>query len=130
MRTEVFCAEQGVSPEEEFDGLDDGATQIVAIEEGEVIATCRLRFEGDEPGRICRLGRLAVARRRRRGGSGRRLLLTAEAEARTAGSSEILVHAQRRAEAFYAANGFEAEGETFLDARIPHVAMRKPIDRG
>jgi len=126
----VFCGEQGVSPEEEFDGLDDGATQIVAIEDGEVIATCRLRFEGEEAHRTCRLGRLAVARARRHGGSGRRVLLTAEAEAAVVGSAEILVHAQRRAEAFYAGNGFEAEGETFLDAGIPHVAMRKRIGRG
>jgi predicted GNAT family N-acyltransferase len=126
----VFCTEQGVSPEEEFDGLDDGATQIVAIEDGEVIATCRLRFERTGRDRICRLGRLAVARSARRGGTGGRVLRSAEAEAAAAGSVVILVHAQRRAEAFYAGSGFEPEGETFLDAGIRHVAMRKRIGRG
>jgi predicted GNAT family N-acyltransferase len=38
--------------------------------------------------------------------------------------------AHNRAEAFYAGSGFEPEGETFLDAGIRHVAMRKRIGRG
>ena len=56
-----------------------------------------------------------------------RLLAGAEDQARSAGATEMLLHAQRRAEAFYAASGYVAESETFMDAGIEHVAMRKAL---
>lgn len=39
----------------------------------------------------------------------------------------MLLHAQRRAEGFYAAHCYEPEGETFMEAEIPHVRMRKGL---
>jgi predicted GNAT family N-acyltransferase len=48
LRVRVFCDEQGVSPEEELDGLDHDAVHIVALDESGVIATCRLRAMDDE----------------------------------------------------------------------------------
>jgi predicted GNAT family N-acyltransferase len=39
----------------------------------------------------------------------------------------MLLHAQRRAEPFYAAKGYEAEGETFMEAEIEHVRMTKAL---
>ncbi len=127
LRTEVFCDEQGVSSAEEFDGLDPGAIHIVGVEGGAVVATCRLLCEGEG---VCRLGRMAVAEHRRGQGDGRRLMAAAEAEARSAGAGEIVLHAQRRAVSFYAGRGFGPEGETFIEAKIPHVKMRKRISRG
>ena len=44
VRTRVFVGEQKVSGEEEFDGLDGDATQVVAVDEKGVLATCRLRW--------------------------------------------------------------------------------------
>jgi predicted GNAT family N-acyltransferase len=38
-----------------------------------------------------------------------------------------VLNAQRRAEAFYGANGYVAEGEPFLDAGIEHVRMTKAL---
>ncbi|MBM3668097.1 MAG: GNAT family N-acetyltransferase, partial [Actinobacteria bacterium] len=70
LRERVFCGEQGVSRAEELDGLDDGSTQIVALEGGEVIATCRLRSTGEEQ----KLERMAVEPGWRGAGAGRRLL--------------------------------------------------------
>jgi predicted GNAT family N-acyltransferase len=125
LRIKVFCDEQGVSEEEERDDLDREATQIVAVDESGVIATCRLRYlDADE---VCKLERMVVERRLRTLGVGGRLLAGAEEEARERGAREMLLHAQRRAEAFYASNGYVAEGETFLDAGIEHVRMRKAL---
>ncbi len=113
LRIRVFCGEQGVSEEEERDELDDEATQIVALDDSGVIATCRLRY----PDRgTCKLERMVVEKRLRELGVGGRLLAGAEAEAREHGSWEMLLHAQRRAEPFYASHGYVAEGETFIDA--------------
>jgi predicted GNAT family N-acyltransferase len=124
LRIRVFCGEQGVSEEEERDELDDEATQIVALNDSGVVATCRLRYPEDG---TCKLERMAVERQLRELGVGARLLAGAEQEAREHGSSEMLLHAQLRAEPFYAANGYVAEGETFMDAGIEHVRMRKAL---
>ncbi|MGH2984611.1 MAG: GNAT family N-acetyltransferase [Solirubrobacterales bacterium] len=126
LRVRVFCDEQGVDREAELDGLDDEATQIVALDQRGVIATCRLRFvDGD-----CKLERMAVERRHRGGGAGGRLLEAAEDEARHQGASVMLLDAQRRAEGFYAAAGYRAEGEPFMEEGIEHVRMSKPMGEG
>ncbi|MDP9187617.1 MAG: GNAT family N-acetyltransferase, partial [Actinomycetota bacterium] len=74
LRVRVFCDEQDVDPDEELDGLDDGATHVVGLDESGVIATCRLRFgDGD-----CKLERMAVDSRLRGLGAGAELLAAAE----------------------------------------------------
>jgi predicted GNAT family N-acyltransferase len=123
LRVRVFCGEQGVSGEEELDGLDEEALQIVALDESGVIATCRLRDRGGE----WKLERMAVEARVRGLGVGARLLAGAEDEARTRGAEQMVLHAQIRAEPFYATNGYAPEGERFMDAGIEHIAMRKRL---
>jgi predicted GNAT family N-acyltransferase len=123
LRVRVFCDEQGVSQREELDGLDEEALQIVALDESGLIATCRLRDLGDE----WKLERMAVEARVRGLGVGARLLAGAEDEARARGAEQMVLHAQIRAEPFYAANGYAPEGERFMDAGIEHIAMRKAL---
>ena len=110
--------------EEEFDGLDDEATQIVALDESGVVATCRLRYP--EAG-ACKLERMAVVRRFRNLGVGARLLAGAEDEARGAGATTMSLHAQLGARTFYASHGYEPEGEIFMDAEIEHIRMTKAL---
>jgi predicted GNAT family N-acyltransferase len=120
----VFCEEQGVAWDGELDGLDDEATHLVAVDEGgSVIATCRLILSGAE----CRLGRMAVAAEHRGSGVGRELLTAAEGEAARQGAREILLHAQTRAERFYAQAGYAQEGDLFFEEGIEHIAMRKRL---
>jgi len=64
----------------------------------------------------------------RRTGLGALLVVGCELEAAASGFDELVLHAQRRYEPFYAACGFQAEGETFLEEGIPHVLMRKRLD--
>jgi predicted GNAT family N-acyltransferase len=124
LRVRVFVNEQGVDPGEELDRLDEGSLQIVGLDDTGVIATCRLRDLGDDE---WKLERMAVDRRLRRLGVGARLLAGAEREARERGAKQMVMHAQRRAEAFYASQGYAAEGDTFLEAEIEHVRMRKAL---
>jgi predicted GNAT family N-acyltransferase len=139
LRVRVFCDEQGVERRAELDGLDEKATQIVALDDGDVIATCRLRFVATGPdakrrtrgvGLECKLEQMAVERRHRGGGVGRVLLEAAEDEARRRGAPSMLLHAQRRAEGFYAAAGYRAEGEPFDEEGIEHIRMRRPLAEG
>jgi predicted GNAT family N-acyltransferase len=123
LRLRVFSQEQGVAPEAEVDGLDPAATHVVAVRRGAVVGTCRLRFSGHR----CKLERMVVERALRQTGIGSALLAEAEQEAARQGAGEIVMHAQTQVEAFYAAAGYAAEGETFLEEGIPHVLMRKRL---
>lgn len=126
LRRRVFCDEQGVSEEAEFDGLDEESRHLVVVDEqGGVIGTCRLREA--EPGTL-KLERMAVDAEWRRTGAGRSLCLAAARLAGELGAERIVLHAQRRAEAFYASCGYEAEGETFFEEGIPHVKMALEIE--
>jgi predicted GNAT family N-acyltransferase len=124
LRVRVFVDEQGVDPAEETDSLDDEAVQIVGVDDSGVIATCRLRDLGDGE---WKLERMAVERRVRRLGVGARLLEGAEREARERRAGEMVLNAQLRAEKFYADHGYTVEGDTFLEAEIEHVRMRKAL---
>ncbi len=123
LRLRVFSGEQGVARDAEIDGLDAEATHLVAVRRGSVVGTCRLRY----PRGQCKLERMAVDQTLRRTGIGVALMREAEREAQRRGAAEIVLHAQRPAEAFYASCGFEAGGETFLEEGIPHVQMRKRL---
>ena len=124
LRVRVFVDEQGVSPEEELDELDQEATQLIALDESGILATCRLR---EVEAGVWKLERMAVDARVRGVGVGGRLLAGAEREVRASGARELLLHAQRRAESFYASHDYIPEGETFMDAGIEHIAMRKAL---
>jgi predicted GNAT family N-acyltransferase len=124
LRIRVFCDEQGVDPELEVDGLDDEATQVIALDETGLIATCRLRYP--DPG-ACKLERMVVEARHRKLGVGGRLLNASEEEARKAGAETMVLNSQLRAQAFYASHGYAPEGETFMDADIEHIRMTKAL---
>ena len=123
LRVRVFCGEQGVDASEEIDEHEASATQVVALDESGVVATCRLRMVDG----ACKLERMAVERGLRGSGVGSRLLAGAEEIAREDGASRMVLHAQTRARGFYAGSGYEAEGELFMEAGIEHVRMSKPL---
>ncbi len=124
LRIRVFCDEQGVDPELEVDGLDDEATQVVALDESGIVATCRLRYP--EAG-ICKLERMVVDASSRKLGVGGRLLEWCEGEGRTAGATTMVLNSQLHAQDFYGSRGYEPEGETFMDADIEHIRMTKAL---
>jgi predicted GNAT family N-acyltransferase len=123
LREEVFVGEQGVSLAEERDGRDEEALHLVVVDEGVVVATCRLLVEGT----TVKLGRMAVARTRRGLGLARALITEAEARARALGAERIVLAAQLNAQALYDRAGYDAYGDVFLDAGIEHVMMSKAL---
>ena len=123
LRHEVFCVEQGVSRDDERDGRDADAVHLVAVEDGAVIATCRLLVEGT----TVKLGRMAVARSRRGLGLARALLTEADARARAVAAERIVLAAQLGAQTLYERAGYEPYGDVFLDAGIEHVMMGRAL---
>ena len=123
LRRQVFCKEQGVPPGLDADGRDADAIHVVAVQDGDVIGTCRIVIDGE----TAKLGRLAVAAEVRGRGLGTRLLREAEREARAAGAGRMALHAQEHARELYTANGYAQYGDPFVEAGIPHVAMQKQL---
>jgi len=121
IRLQVFVHEQQVPVELEWDGLDAGCTHLIAEDAaGRGIGCARLLPDGH-------IGRMAVLRDWRGQGVGRALLRAILIEAAGAGFAEVLLNAQIQALGFYAREGFEPFGAEFMDAGIPHRAMRRSI---
>lgn len=121
LRTAVFVEEQRIPKELEWDEADATALHAVAYNRlGRAVATGRMLPH--EPG-VARVGRMAVERSLRGSRLGRDVLLALMGAARERGDSEVMLHAQRSAEGFYARLGFVRRGEPFEEAGIPHQEM-------
>lgn len=140
VRRSVFVDEQGVAEDIEYDEHDEpgaAAIHVVAYDDGVPIGAARLRpaDEGDHAttdasnDRTAKVERVAVAADRRGSGWGRRIMHTVEAYARDDGFGEVALHAQTHVREFYERLGYEAHGEEFEEAGIPHVAMARSLDR-
>ena|SRR5882672_4882106 len=124
IRTKVFVEEQGVPPDLEWDGLDEHAYHVVAFApDGTPIGTGRLLQDAQ-------IGRMAVFKEWRRQGVGTALLDMLLVIANKMGYDDVKLHAQTRVLDFYARKGFAAQGEEFMEAGIPHIAMtRTTVDQ-
>ncbi|HKP61070.1 MAG TPA: GNAT family N-acetyltransferase [Polyangiales bacterium] len=121
IRRRVFVDEQHVPIELEQDGLDPECVHVLAEDQGgQPIGTGRLRGDG-------RIGRMAVLADQRGGGVGAVILRALTDAARARGLRELELHAQTSAQAFYEREGWQAHGEVYLEAGIPHVDMRKRL---
>jgi YbgC/YbaW family acyl-CoA thioester hydrolase len=125
IRTAVFVEEQGIPLEMEWDEADRTAVHVVAYNGlGQPIGTGRLLQHA--PG-SAKIGRMAVNRVLRGSSLGRELLNALVAQAEQRGDSEVLLHAQRSAEGFYARLGFAPRGEPFEEVEIPHIEMVRSL---
>ena len=121
VRTGVFVVEQGVPAEIERDAFDAVCRHAIARDAGgRVVATGRLLPDGH-------IGRMAVRRAARGAGVGGAVLQALIAEAARRGLREVALAAQTHALDFYLRHGFEAVGEVFMEAGIPHRAMRRTV---
>ena len=125
LRSEVFFLEQKID-EEEFDAADrDPSTIHLWIVDDEGMAgylriVHNPQAAADHEGIPDSLGRMVV-RRTARGQGLAQALMTRALE--LAGDKPLYLHAQDYITSLYAQFGFEAQGETFLEAGIPHVLM-------
>jgi YbgC/YbaW family acyl-CoA thioester hydrolase len=121
IRTAVFVEEQKIPAELEWDAADAACVHAVAYNRlGMALATGRLLEHA--PG-VARIGRMAVLQALRGSGVGAAVLDALTAAARERGESEVLLHAQASALAFYKRAGFTARGAVFEEAGIPHQEM-------
>ena len=126
LRYDVFVIGQAVPADLERDDLDAAADHIVAARGGVVVGTGRLLAPGVlEPDAT--IGRMAVAERARGAGVGAAVLARLEQQAGLRGWPAVELHAQLHAEVFYRRAGYRPFGETYLEAGIAHIGMRKHL---
>jgi predicted GNAT family N-acyltransferase len=123
LRHDVFCVEQGVPAREELDGRDGEGIHLVAVSNGELLATCRVLMVGT----TAQFSRLAVRVSARRRGIATALLEAADAESLAAGGRRLVLHAQTYARELYENAGYQARGRAFTEAGIEHIAMEKQL---
>jgi predicted GNAT family N-acyltransferase len=124
LRHDVFCNEQGVPENEELDGRDNEAIHLVAVQDDQLLGTCRVLMVGN----TAQFSRLAVRASARRRGVATALLEAADAETRAAGGRRLVLHAQTYARSLYEGHGYRPRGRVFTEARIEHIAMEKLLD--
>ncbi|HEY5604350.1 MAG TPA: GNAT family N-acetyltransferase [Gammaproteobacteria bacterium] len=121
IRTQVFINEQLVPPDLEWDGYDTDCWHVIAqTREGESVGTGRMLYDGH-------IGRMAVLPGYRNQGVGSALLRELIRIAKHQGISEVFLHAQTKAVAFYQKHGFVITSDEFMDAGIPHVTMHRAL---
>ncbi len=120
IRTEVFVGEQQVPAELEIDGQDEAARHFAAKADGEMVATCRVRFLGS----AAKIERVAVLKDYRNKGIGRVLMRYIMNELRKNGQIHLFkLSSQSHAVPFYEKLGFKTRGGEYMDAGIPHYDM-------
>ena len=125
IRTEVFIDEQKIPKEMEWDAADHDCMHAVAFNRlGLPLSTGRLLQHA--PG-VARIGRMASVQAVRGNGVGRQVLDALMQAARRRGDTEVLLHAQTSAAAFYARAGFTPTGPVFEEAGIAHVEMTRTL---
>ncbi|UTR11049.1 GNAT family N-acetyltransferase [Evansella sp. LMS18] len=123
VRKIVFVEEQNVPLEAEMDSHEKDSLHFVVYDEGENIGAGRFRIlEG-----FGKVERICVHPSHRKKGVGEKLMRKIEETAKENGIAEIKLNAQTHAEAFYKKIGYTTHSDVFMDAGIPHVAMKKQI---
>jgi predicted GNAT family N-acyltransferase len=117
LRSFIFIGEQKVPVELEWDGEDENCVHILAQDEkGRGIGTARMTSDG-------KIGRMAVLRAWRNRGVGSNMLTALITIARAKRLSRVQLDAQTHAIDFYLRHKFSVQGETFMDAGMPHQHM-------
>ena len=119
IRRIVFVIEQECPPDEEYDEHETSSSHFLAISNGLPAGTCRYR----QTNYGFKLERFAVLKEHRTAGIGAALLKNC-LEILYGKPEAIYLHAQEHAMGFYEKYGFQAEGERFFEAGIPHFKMR------
>ena len=119
IREKVFIQEQKVTPQLEWDGMDEKAIHFLVFNDKAAIGCARAIVIKDH----MQLGRMAVLKEYRGQGIGGALIEKAVTTAKLNQLSAIYISAQCHAIDFYKKFGFEVTSDIYLDAEILHRDM-------
>jgi predicted GNAT family N-acyltransferase len=123
VRRQVFIEEQHVPKEIEIDEFENTATHFVAYDGGKPVGAGRCRRIKDN----CKVERICVLPSHRKRRVGEAIMKEIEQFAADDGMRELRLNSQSHAKNFYLRLGYEPCSDEFLEADIPHIAMRKTL---
>ena len=122
IRTKVFCEEQKISREIEFDNLDHLCSHFLIFDNNKVIATARVRQKEKD---FLKIERVAVLLEFRRLKVGSILIKKIIKNFMSLDDNlSIILHSQIAVADFYKSLNFISYGNDFFEDGIPHIAMR------
>jgi predicted GNAT family N-acyltransferase len=124
IRQKVFVDEQGFKYE--FDTIDTTATHLIIFNDDEAIATARL-FSGKSEEEFI-VGRIAVLPEYRNKHIGAKMMKILQTKIKELGGKTIALSAQCRVRPFYEKQGYEAQGQPYLEGLCKHIKMAKPLE--
>ncbi|PIC98331.1 MULTISPECIES: GNAT family N-acetyltransferase [unclassified Sporosarcina] len=126
IRKAVFVEEQQVPEEDEFDEFDvlnELCEHIVVEDEGQAIASGRVRVVDG----VGKLERICVLASHRSAGIGKIIVQGLEEIAMDKGLARLKLHGQTHAEEFYLKLGYKTTSDVFMEDGIPHIVMEKKL---
>ncbi|CAA2142206.1 GNAT family N-acetyltransferase [Hyphomicrobium sp. ghe19] len=128
LRQQIFIVEQGV-PYTDIDGRDLKASHLFCFFDGRLAGYLRTLPTDQFALGYASFGRVVVHSRCRRLGIGRQLVARAISKlAETEPGIPIKISSQLYLRDFYASFQFVAQGLSYIEDRIPHIAMIRPGD--
>jgi predicted GNAT family N-acyltransferase len=122
IRNKVFCEEQKISKELEFDNLDHLCSHFLVFDNKKVIATARVREKEEN---ILKIERVAVLFEFRRLKVGSTLIKNIIQYFLNSNDNIFFVlHSQVAVSDFYKSINFISYGDKFFEDGIPHIAMK------
>jgi predicted GNAT family N-acyltransferase len=118
IRRKVFVVEQQVSRQEEYDAFEESSIHYLVFVDEVPVGTARWRITKDG----IKLERFAVLSEYRNSGAGTAVLKQVLNDVKPL-EKKIYLNAQITAVNFYLKEGFETEGDEFLEANIRHYKM-------
>ncbi len=125
IRQQVFHLEQNIDPELDMDGEDETADHFLAYWQQQPVGIARVRAYGD--GTQAKIERVAVLPGFRQQGIGKAITASILQYVQQQGFATAILYAQAPSASFYEQFGFERQGEPFIQADMPHIAMVKNL---
>lgn len=124
VRQKVFVEEQDVPMHLELDDYDQSAIHFIAYDDDMPIGAGRIREP--EPG-IAKVERVCILPQYRGQHLGNLMMDKMETYGREAGLTTVVLYAQSYAVPFYEKLQYQITSPEFMDAGIPHRAMKKNL---
>lgn len=124
IRKKVFCEEQNIKEETEFDSLDEKAAHLLMLEDGVAVGTGRIT---KTTSRILHFGHIAILKEARKKGLGKKMLEEMISRTKETNVEKITINAQTHAVSFYQKLGFEPDGCERSNGEFSYVPMAKDL---
>ena len=122
IRNKVFCEEQKISKEIEFDNLDHLCGHFLIFDNKKAIATARVRKKGENTVKIERVAVLFEFRRLKVGSTLIKNII--QHFINLSDNISFVLHSQVAVTDFYTSLNFTSYGNEFFEDGIPHIAMK------